>query len=333
MKNTFKITVVSSAFSFLPVVFYIIDPSLLSILLSQVVTAVFVLIFSLAFVKREWFGRISYSHKIFKKIISYSGILYFAGVFWIAGSKSFSFFLNYFSGIVQVSFFSVAFGLYTIMTYLQDSLSTGMFPIISRLGKNNKMSIINSFSRVYAMIYAPVIVAFLFYSDFLIPLIFSARYAGAVPVFQVLCITNLVVIFSIVLTPLSYACGREKFGFYSNLLALAVSVFSSFMLVPRFNAVGAAYSFLTTMAAMISLWWVLFLREFKDVKFPFSAVRIIIVSLGVGFLAYFATSSVHLLFPFIFIPLCYWFLRITKACDDKDLELLLKGLKIFLNLR
>ena len=160
--------------------------------------------------------------------------------------------------VLSIFYQEAAVGLYTAAskiisfgTPLVTSFTSAMFPSMSRLYGESSVALrrVGEESLKYMLAAAlPAVVIIAMFADRIIWILYGERYAGAVPVLRVVI---WVFVFNFVnpfLSHILFARGEQAISLRVGAVTFLISLGLSFALIPRWGALGAAYTVLTSSA-------------------------------------------------------------------------------------
>jgi O-antigen/teichoic acid export membrane protein len=155
------------------------------------------------------------------------------------------------AGIRDVGLYSAAYKITSLLEAFPLLVMTVAYPVLARLAKENAGEL-RGFYRRTSLILAAFGVAVgaactLLAARFL-PLLFGARFDGAVPTLQVLVWASVCVFASLTAGNLLIAAGRERISLVVSVAGVAVNISLNLVLIPRYGTMGAA---IATVAAFI----------------------------------------------------------------------------------
>ena len=164
---------------------------------------------------------------------------YVAGMFM---SRVDIFLLAHFRGSEEVGLYSAAFQLAMIFPLLAGVLFTVLLPHVSQMqGKAQLQPFLRRTLAVSGIGLLLALPAVLFAGP-LVHLLFSARYAASVGIFQVLCLNFVLALVTQPLSTVLYATDRPDAMAAVASLQLALAVAGNWLLVPRYGGLGAAWA-------------------------------------------------------------------------------------------
>ncbi len=171
----------------------------------------------------------------------------------IVWERSEVFFLDRFSGLVQVGYYNLAYTVFSMVLMLGWALVNGFYPAISRdygAGEWHRIREKLGRSFLFGALYAvPLSFGGWATIDGLISLLYGDRMLPAVSVARVLLIGLVPGVLSGVLGTLILATGRVWLSLSASILLSAVNIVLDLILIPRYAALGAAFA--STMSQLV----------------------------------------------------------------------------------
>jgi len=208
--------------------------------------------------------------KIIKQIITMALPFALFGIFQRFYTYFDSILLSMLAGDTYVGLYSVAFKMTFALQFLPLAFVASLYPAMSTYYIENNKKLVQSFERAmnYLIIIAlPISFGIIILAEQII-LIFKSEYSGSVLPLQII-IASLIFIFaSYPVGSLLNACDRQKINSSNMAIVLAISIAMNLMLIPRYQAVGASITVLTTNALLLILGmlWVPKIIEYKPLK-------------------------------------------------------------------
>ncbi|MGV8141084.1 MAG: oligosaccharide flippase family protein [Candidatus Woesearchaeota archaeon] len=153
--------------------------------------------------------------------------------------------------ISDVGTYSVAYSGFTTLFMFTSVIYAIFFPLIVEYKTKKNFLMIKKYIKsvpLYSLGWILLSITGLFLSKYFIHLIFSNKYDGAIPSFNVLLIAGIFYFISICLLPIVNAFDLILVSQIFNLIRAAVNVGIDFILVPKMGIIGAAYGTLVAYA-------------------------------------------------------------------------------------
>ena len=171
-------------------------------------------------------------------------------------------FLQHYTGISAVGMFTAAATVVEAAVQLPPLLLSALLPRFSEQfgqGAHDTMaSLYRILTALMAMLILPLCLGFAAVTPELVPLLFGAEYADAVPVASVLLIAASISSLGVTTFYLLQSIGRAGFLLISNGSGLVGTIVLGFLLIPRFGLIGAAWSraVVQVSVVLIETWYV-----------------------------------------------------------------------------
>ena len=198
----------------------------------------------------------TFNKEYFKKIWAYSWpqLIGFPGLYVINYIDIFV--IKKYLTLQDVGIYNIAYSGFMNVTMLLMIFYTVFMPLIVEYRTQKKHHMIKDYVRrmpLFLMIWTVMVFIGLFLSKYIIPLMFSAKYAGSVPSFNILLIATIFYFASIYLLPLVNAFDFILYSQIFNLIKAGVNIVADFILVPKIGIIGAAYGTMMSYAVGLIL--------------------------------------------------------------------------------
>ena len=153
--------------------------------------------------------------------------------------------------LIDVGLYSVAYNGFVSIMGIIMLMNTVMMPLIVEYRTKKDYQMIRNYLKKLPLFFsgwAVLVVCGVFLSGIIIPLLFSDKYVGSIPSFNVLLVTTCFYFLSIYLLPLINAFDLVLFSQIFNLVKSGVNVLLDFSLIPQMGIIGAAYATLAAYA-------------------------------------------------------------------------------------
>lgn len=229
------------------VVFYCYDVALLtvdSVLSIQSCARIVVGVVMLWVVGHGHFGKVRFSVGVFKHSFFEGGKFYFS--FLISQANMHVALLlmqKYMSDFSQVGLYSRAASLTLLMTVVPFSIGPLLY---SRWAKESRSVAAKEASLTVKLFSAGLLVVcpvVVYFSESILAVIYGGSFALAANIFSVLVVGVCLKIVSDPLINFLSSIGKVHFNGYASVIGLVVVVLASVLLVPRYEAIGAAFAF------------------------------------------------------------------------------------------
>jgi O-antigen/teichoic acid export membrane protein len=270
--------------------------------------------------------RISYYRN---EILKYSLPLLFTSFFFMIIRWVTTFILGYLENASYVGMYNVALSTADLMYLVPIALTTLSFPIMTERYSKNKSKdlkyIFNTTTKWVFLIALPIYLIFLFFSKNILGIMFGNEYSNGALTLSILASGYIIYSLSKTASDILSVAKKNEIIFYVTLAAAIINVILNFILIPRFNLMGAAIS---TSIAFIIMGVLFFYYAYKisgaqPIKFVYLKTSIIgFVSIFVIYklskiinLSIYKFFSILLLFLVIYLFLLYIF----RCLDDEDI--------------
>lgn len=187
----------------------------------------------------------------FRKIWSYSWpqLIGFGGLYIINYIDLYV--IRRYMELSDVGVYSIAYSGFSIICGFIMLINTLFLPVIVEYRTKRWHRRIRSYMRklpLFAVLFAGAAILGTLISGFVIPLLFSEKYADAVPSFNILLIASIFYFISIYLLPVVNAFDLIIYSQVFNIIKSIVNIIGDFVLVPAMGIAGAAYGTLISYA-------------------------------------------------------------------------------------
>ncbi len=230
--------------------------------------------------------KIALNADIKKRILRYN--FYIAGIIFfdmILNQRTEIFFLGYFRTPEEVAFYSLAFGISTlVMSMLPGSLTSVLMPVMSEAyGKDNKDKLKRLFvesTRYLIILAVPICVGGIFLSEQIVELLYGPKYLPAAPALKILFISSCAMIINSGSSSLQYGIERQDFIFKVGMISAILNISLDIFLIPRFGLMGAVWAnFTAQIIARIASQ--IFTCRLLNVKWPLAHLFKILIASAV----------------------------------------------------
>lgn len=186
-----------------------------------------------------------FSKAYFKKIWNYSWpqLIGFPGLYIVNYIDLFV--IKKYLALSDVGVYSMAYNGFTNICAFVMIIYTVFMPLIVEYRAKKRFNMIKNYTKkipIFAGIWIVLVLIGVLMADYIIPLIFSAKYTASIPSFKILLVASIFYFVSICLLPLINAFDLILFSQVFNLIKALVNIAGDFILVPKMGIVGAAYS-------------------------------------------------------------------------------------------
>jgi O-antigen/teichoic acid export membrane protein len=277
--------------------------------------------------------KIIYDKPIIKNIINVSWPFALYAVFQRLYTYLDSVLLAFFAGDAQVGLYQVAFKIIFALQFLPMAFTASLYPAMSSYWQNDRQQLAVSFERALnylTIISWPLIIGVLLLADKIV-LLFKTGFGGAVLPLQISMVSLFFIFINFPIGSLLNACDRQRRNTLNMGIVTAFSVILNFILIPRFQAVGASITVLLSSILMFVLGLTVISRII-DYR-PFKNLIVLLKSLAatgiMGALIFFGKEYIHIL---ILIPiggiLYFYFLYLFGGFKKEDITSVFKSFKL-----
>jgi len=156
---------------------------------------------------------------------------------------------------MYVGIYQIPFKIVFALQFLPLAFTASLYPALSYYWLNNRKQLLISFQRAlnYLMIISlPIILGVIVLADKII-LLFDSAYGKAVLPLQIIIVALLFIFLNFPIGSLLNACDKQKRNTFNMALTVAFSVVLNLILIPKYQAVGAAITVLFTNLFMFIL--------------------------------------------------------------------------------
>ena len=197
-----------------------------------------------------------FSKKLTKKLISF-GIPVSIGAFgWLILSYTDTLTLTYFKGLEQVALYNVALPIAGLLWYFSRSIITVIFPMSSELWIKKKkylqkgVTFLQKYS--FALIIPFALIMFSF-PDIIIRILFGETYVAASSALMILAIGTIIYTVAAINSTMLNAVNQHRLNTKIILMGAVLNILLNFILIPKFNIVGAAIATSTSYLLILIL--------------------------------------------------------------------------------
>jgi O-antigen/teichoic acid export membrane protein len=243
----------TSLFNLVGVIFLLIffNKGILSLILLSVLISISTCSIYIFLIGKLTNYKLSFRPEVFKKTTNFGIKGYFANIFGFLNYRLDMLLVNFFVGVTQVGYYSIAVGIAELMWFIPDSIQTILFPRVASRDSNSKQAeeMTAVLCRNTVFITSALCVGLAIFGRELIRILFGSVY---LPSFMPL----LILLPGVIATALgkvtaSYLAGVGKpiFATYSSLATLIVNIMLNVLLIPKWGIAGAAFA--TSVAYML----------------------------------------------------------------------------------
>jgi O-antigen/teichoic acid export membrane protein len=293
----------------------------------------FVYSFSVIVYKLKIAVKIVYDKAIIKKIISISWPFALYAVFQRLYTYLDSVLLAFFAGDVQVGLYQVAFKIIFALQFLPMAFTASLYPAMSSYWQHDREQLAVSFERALnylTIISWPIVVGVILLADKIV-LLFKSSFTAAILPLQISMISVFFIFINFPIGSLLNACDRQRRNTLNMGIATVFSVILNFILIPRFQAVGASITVLLSSILMFALGIGMISRiiHYRPFKNLLVFLKVMAAAAIMGLIIFFAKDYIHIL---ILIPgggvLYFYFLYLFGGFKREDISSVLKSFKL-----
>lgn len=272
--------------------------SLVNLLIINFAVSIFTLVIFGFLLKKYWkFNTAKFQNSLFNDIKTYAwstSLIVFLDL--ILMERSEVFFLNYFSTLEQVAFYSIAFGsVAKIMTLIPGAVSGVLMPRVSMYhGEQNPEAIKQTYfsaTRYLSLITLPIIFAGLVLIDLPVKIFYGNEYLQVIPVIQILLISGGLSAIVAAASSVLFGTGGQSFILKLAIVAAAINIVLDILLIPNGGALGAAAANATAQIIGV-IAGTFYITKIKRMDFPrLDVLKILIASLVASIVIYLLKSN------------------------------------------
>ena len=279
---------------------------------------------------RSFPGRAEFHKQDYKSLLLYSAPLLFVGLLDYLLNWIDMLLLGYFSNEVSVGIYRAGSELARLMTLILFSLNAVYGPMIASYHSENKIgqmaSLYKLTTRWITYIVLPIFIILVTSPEFFMRLFLNQGYAVGNAVLCILCLGQLVNCLTGGVGLLMMMTENQKLALGCSIAMIVLSISLNVVLIPRYEVLGAAISFLVSMSLINLLRIVIVYRLFKIHPYSVALNRYVIFSLLILLLLFLLNSvildaSYLALNCVIVLIMVAGYFAIGKVHDERDQEL------------
>ena len=173
--------------------------------------------------------------------------------------------LGFIKGDLATGYYSAAFNIIALFFYLPASVAGAALPVLSRSWKDSQQSfrlVYQKSVRYLLLLGIPLTVGTFFVGGKAIILLFGRDYLPSVTVIKVLALCLLPDFLNYIMSATLISMNRQRVIVIAALVGAAAALVSSFILIPRWGAVGAAASLVVAISAVFFFQFCTLFRQF-----------------------------------------------------------------------
>jgi O-antigen/teichoic acid export membrane protein len=225
---------------------------------------------------------------------------------------------------MYVGIYQIPFKIIFALQFLPLAFVASLYPALSHYWVHNKEQLLVSFKRAlnYLMIISvPIIFGTIVLADKII-MLFNSAYSEAILPLQIIIIALLFIFLNYPIGSLLNACDRQKKNTFNMGLTVVLSVALNLILIPLFQAVGAAITVLVSNMFMFFL-GLYYSSQIMDLKLK-SNILVLLKTLAaatiMASLVYILKGYLHIIFLVLIAIVVYFlFIFIFRAIKKEDL--------------
>lgn len=231
--------------------------------------------------------------------------------------------LTQFAGAYYTGLYNSTYKLINVLTLFYTIYTSVVFPVMSKLFKNEKDLLQLSFSKsvkYLSLVTIPLSVAMIFYAGDLITLCYGNQYADASGVLKILIWTVCFLFVNGACSLVLNASHREVSVTKIYSIAALFNVVMNLFLIPKYNVYGASVA--TVLSEILILALELYalsrINQLPDKHLVVDISKIVLASVLLGVFLYFANLSIWVAIPLgIIVYLAFIFILRTPDDDDR----------------
>ncbi len=266
-----------------------------------------------------------------KSIMNFAFPIYFNNIFTFLYGRVNLFIIGILMNPVSVAYYDVGSRVSAALKKMLNSFTLVFFPNLTNLfSKGDRRSateLINKSLIVFSMLLATAtLFSFLFRNEIMI-LLFSKKYVESSTVFSLLMLNLTFRSLANILGYSNLSAGHPKVPMKVNIVCSAVSVSGSFLMIPQFGYVGAAYS-LIIMNTLAQGLYILYLKKIElDIKIlRYTKPVIFLILTSILYLVLnIDLISIRIIFIIFYIILNWLFVKESKTFFISIVNVLVKS--------
>jgi len=193
--------------------------------------------------------KISFNINIWRNILAMSWPLALSGVFGTIYSQTDSVMMGYWNQITQVGWYNAAYKIAGVTLIPALLVSTSFFPVLSKLFKESKEKLQNTWNHyVKMMIFLaiPLIIGGITLAPKIISFVYGSSYLPSVLAFQILIIMAGITFFCYPFFQALIVSNQQRKLFWITLLGAILNIGLNLILIPEYSLYGAAFATVVT---------------------------------------------------------------------------------------
>jgi O-antigen/teichoic acid export membrane protein len=177
-----------------------------------------------------------------KPFFTFMGLGHLSGIINFFNYRLVLWILVYYLDNEQVGYFSLAFGLTQMLTFVSNPLAQVLFPVLCSEEQDKRHSTFVSFSRAHFSVLMLMSFVGLIIAPFLIPLLYGSEFYHSTIPFQIILIPTLFSCQTKIFTTYLFAEGRINTILWATVTGFLCTLAFNFILIKNFGIEGAAVS-------------------------------------------------------------------------------------------
>ena len=204
--------------------------------------------------------------------------------------------LEHFAGSIYVGYYQISFRIVFALQFIPAAIAASVYPAMSTYWVSNREQLKTTFEKavIYLTLIALPISAGVFALADKIILLFKSGYEAAILPMQIIIMSVLFIFINFPLGSLLNACDRQKTNTKNMAIVTVLSIALNFILIPRFQAVGASITVLFANFLMTALgfYWAKKIIPFNSKKLIISFFKILLAASIMGVSAWYLKNSI-----------------------------------------
>lgn len=193
--------------------------------------------------------------------------------------------LSVLHGEFAVGLYAAAAKIMGLFSTVADSYTMAIFPYLSKLFAESKGRFrgLSELSIKYMLVLVlPGIIVLAILADEVILRLYTAEYAEAIPILQVLVWVVLIRFLGPFLSHILFARGEQKKSLWVAAISLPIYVILAFSFAPRWGGVGAAWALLLSTSVALCLYLFFVFRQEGAIRLVNVSFRTVVAATGFG---------------------------------------------------
>jgi len=251
--------------------FIVLDFPIIYFAIGYLLSAFLNTIFTLYLVRKDFSEiELKISLRFIKKILKESWPFFVSAIFVIVYLKVTILMLSFFKGDTSVGYYSAVHNLIYNLQVLPVILFNAIFPFLSYTALRSKARFMKTYKKLFIISVAsiPFFILIFLFAKSIIYILYGVDYTKSIIILRIMIWGELFAFFSVVYLFVLNAINKQKLYTLTVFLALVVNIILNFVLIPRYNYVGASISLVgTELFALVMLCFITN-REIKKWNLP-----------------------------------------------------------------